>query len=105
MYGDARWYMIAAPELPERGRERENRVARSIATYCLDERRNGMCSTAESVEHRHGSARHGFELNLEAQVHDGSHRRRGRRRGVKSVKARRRGRSGSRRLKLQARLA
>ena len=91
MHGDARGYIIAAPERPERGRERENRVARSLATHCLDERRNGMGSTAESVEHRQGSARHGIVLSRKAQGRDGSHRRRGRCR-VESVEARRCGR-------------
>jgi hypothetical protein len=56
-HGDARWPNIVAPELPERGRAGENRIARSIAADIANEGGNRLGGTAESVDHRQQSAR------------------------------------------------
>ena len=54
-HGDARGPNNVAPQLPERDRACENRVARSIAAESADDRDNRLGRTAESVEHRQHS--------------------------------------------------
>jgi hypothetical protein len=69
VHSDTRWPNIVAPELPERGRACENRVARNIATDIADERGNRLGGTAESVDHRQQSARCESVLTRRARRH------------------------------------
>jgi hypothetical protein len=78
-HSDTRWPNIVAPELPERGRACENRVARSIATDIADERGNRLGGTAESVYHRQHGARREVVLTHRARRYGGTRRRRRRR--------------------------
>ena len=61
-HGDARGPNNVAPQLPERDRACENRVARSIAAEYADDRGNRLGRTAERADHRQHSLRRGIDL-------------------------------------------